>query len=1307
MHIKQVVISGFRSFRSQSEIEPFSPKHNAIVGRNGSGKSNFFDAIQFVLATARFNTLRQEDRQHLLHEGAGANVMSAFVEVVFDNSDGRMTVDGDEVVLRRTIGLKKDEFFLNRKRVTKSEVTSLLESAGFSKSNPYYIVQQGKVNALCLSKDEERLHLLKEVAGTRVYEERREESNAIILETNSKREKIQEVITYIEERLEELEGEKEELSAYQKCDRDKRALEYTIYDKELRKAREQIDALETQRADDAAKVRELHDQVRATQDDIQARKRSLAEAEAEAEKGSRERKAAEKERSRLVSQRAKLEVDVKEMEERVAGDAETQVSLEADASELDEQIHAAKAELEDKALPTYERARARQSEGQQEKAQVDLQVNELLAKQGRGQRFSTVKERDAFLTEQLAGLEQGIEHKATEVKKLEKRVKEAAAQLKGSEKGLSAKETEAKARQEEMARITKEIAVNTENRHELAEERKAKWQSKQAVDDEVKKWRDEYTTHERTYRSAMPRHIAQGLEALERIVAKDNIKGYYGPLIDNFELAHPKYRVPVEVAANNALFNVIVDDDEVASRLIAKLTKDNLGRVTFMPLRQLQVQQESYPASSDVHPLIKVAIKYDKKLEKAMVQVFGKKLIARDFDTARQFAREANMDAITMDGDEVNRKGALEGGFHDERRSKLAAFVGMGEAKTKLDDALGRQEAVQQQSLEVDASVAQLMGSIQRDEAKRANLRMVSLQAAQELKQMDEDRTRLEDRRQKDKTETLPEAKKEVAALSAQADSFRAEIGTPLQQTLSAAERSTLTKLRASASELALEDDTAARELEEASVERQRLQSLLKDNLLRQRAEVTEKLSSSGGDGLGGDAEVGERAEALAKKSAELVSVRRSSDGVAEQLRSLDKRAGERKEAVRVAKAGLGELQAQEANNAEVLADVEKQTEKQLNKRSMLTQKREENLRKIQQLGSLPAAELEEHTHDGVKELMKKLHKVNQELTKYSHVNKKALDQYVNFSEQREALLGRRTELDKGSEAIDELIEALDLQKDEAILRTFKGVSKHFSEVFKELVPLGRGQLIMRTSADREDGGAAQEDGDSEGSGSSSLAAGGKKKAKGAAAASAASLMVHDFEGVQVKVSFTPNGEVYLMSQLSGGQKALVALSIIFAIQRCDPAPFYLFDELDQALDSTYRAAVAAMIQRQANAATNATQFITTTFRPELVKVASKCYGISLQNKNSNIHALSTGDALEFVADLMNEEEAVGSVSAAPLPRAGASAKKRLQAEQPVDEDEGEEGENEGTDGEEDEEEEEEPEEVETAKGKGKRKGRR
>ena len=167
----------------------------------------------------------------MLHEGAGSRVMAAYVEIIFDNSDGRLSVDADEVVLRRTVGHKKDEFFLNRKRVQKSEVQSLLESAGthsltylltgslthspipgFSKSNPYYIVQQGKVANLCVMKDKDRLDLLKEVAGTTVYEERRSESLRIMAETTSKQESIEEVLRYIEGRLDELEQEKQELT---------------------------------------------------------------------------------------------------------------------------------------------------------------------------------------------------------------------------------------------------------------------------------------------------------------------------------------------------------------------------------------------------------------------------------------------------------------------------------------------------------------------------------------------------------------------------------------------------------------------------------------------------------------------------------------------------------------------------------------------------------------------------------------------------------------------------------------------------------------------------------------------------------------------------------------------------------------------------------------------------------------------------------------------------------------------------------------------------------------------------------------
>jgi structural maintenance of chromosome 3 (chondroitin sulfate proteoglycan 6) len=125
-------------------------------------------------------------------------------------------------------------------------------------------------------------------------------------------------------------------------------------------------------------------------------------------------------------------------------------------------------------------------------------------------------------------------------------------------------------------------------------------------------------------------------------------------------------------------------------------------------------------------------------------------------------------------------------------------------------------------------------------------------------------------------------------------------------------------------------------------------------------------------------------------------------------------------------------------------------------------------------------------------------------------------------------------------------------------------------------------------------------------------------------------LAISTFQGVQVSVSFSGAGQQYQMQQLSGGQKALVALALIFAIQRCDPAPFYLFDEIDQALDANYRAGVARLIQKQVQSETAPAQFITTTFRPELVAVADKCYGITLANKVSNIHVMDKVSLMLF-----------------------------------------------------------------------------
>jgi structural maintenance of chromosome 3 (chondroitin sulfate proteoglycan 6) len=172
-------------------------------------------------------------------------------------------------VIRRTIGHKKDEFFLQRKRVSKGDITSLLEGAGFSPSNPYFIVQQGKVNALCVMSDIDRLNLLKEVAGTTVYDEKKAESLLKMEENRINIEKIDENLDYMENKLNELRGEKEELGQYQQLDRERKAVEYTLYDKELRRARETLDQIEHRRLNDMDSRNDLYEKVRQVDEAIQ------------------------------------------------------------------------------------------------------------------------------------------------------------------------------------------------------------------------------------------------------------------------------------------------------------------------------------------------------------------------------------------------------------------------------------------------------------------------------------------------------------------------------------------------------------------------------------------------------------------------------------------------------------------------------------------------------------------------------------------------------------------------------------------------------------------------------------------------------------------------------------------------------------------------------------------------------------------------------------------------------------------------------------------------------------------------------
>ncbi|GJP45294.1 hypothetical protein CLOM_g4698 [Closterium sp. NIES-68] len=453
------------------------------------------------------------------------------------------------------------------------------------------------------------------------------------------------------------------------------------------------------------------------------------------------------------------------------------------------------------------------------------------------------------------------------------------------------------------------------------------------------------------------------------------------------------------------------------------------------------------------------------------------------------------------------------------------------------------------------------------------------------------------------KEEAVGKVRASLEEQQAAVEAKRGEIGTALVAGLSAGEQAEVEALVPEIDSLKQQLLVCKRTRMEVESRMSQLETVLTENLLRRQDEVQAEVDVVHVASRRSELE-GRRAEAAAADAA-LQDLVQEHKRVASRMEQLMKE-------IRELKANKDKLKQQEEEWERVVQDEGKALEQLLNQRSVWQHRRDDASKKIRDLGSLPADAFDKYQKQSARELHRLLHRCNEEVQGFGHVNRKALDQYVNFTEQREEMQRRQLELDRSDEKIKELIGVLDQRKDEALERTFKQVARNFRETFAQLVPSGHGSLVMVRKR-KEDEAVEDDDEDEDG---------GNKDGD-------ADSRLDKYAGVRVKVSFTGQGETQAMRQLSGGQKTVVALALIFAIQQCDPAPFYLFDEIDAALDPQYRAAVGSMIRKQADEAN--TQFVITTFRPELVKVADRVYGVFHKNRVSTVKVIDQHAALAFI----------------------------------------------------------------------------
>ncbi|KAK6063448.1 Chromosome segregation protein sudA [Seiridium cupressi] len=1191
MYIKQIIIQGFKSYKDQMVIEPFSPGTNVVVGRNGSGKSNFFAAIRFVLSDA-YTQLGREERQALLHEGSGSAVMSAYVEIIFDNSDNRFPTDHKEVVLRRTISLKKDEYSIDKKVTTLKEVNSFLESAGFSKSNPYYIVPQGRVTALTNMRESERLTLLKEVAGTQVYEARRTESLKIMNDTNNKREKIDELLDYIKERLSELEEEKEELRGYQDKDRERRCLEYAYYHKEQVAVQEALEELEDARQggiDDTDENREAYT----------AGEKIIAQLDAEIHKLQQQmellridRRQLDEDRRESAKARAKSELAVKSLSDSMAAQDQAKQQHDAELSQVRKAVASKEAELA-KITPEYEKRRRGEAEIKQELDTADASRQRLFTKQNRSSQFKNKAERDAYLKKEINDLNLTLsQQKATRLD-AEEEVKSVQSSIQHLEQDVADLRARNEGFGDSRVSLADEVTGARDALEQLQEERKLLRREEDKLDSILSNARREREQAERELSYTMDGETSRGLATIRRLRQERDIPGAYGTLAELLDV-NEAYRVPVEQVAGASLFHYIVDNEETATYFMNALQRTRGGRVTFAPLSKLRPRPANLPRANDAVPLIS-KIQFDPAYEVAFQQVFGRTIICPNLTVAGQYARSHNCDAITPEGDTTNKRGAMTGGYIDPRKSRLQAVRNATQWRDEYERLQTEFSSVREKIEKKEQEITHATGELRKREQKlrqmddgygplRAELNAKTGQIGREQDHLEAaiKRRELVDRNMKDFGDTLA--------------AHEAELASDFKKALTANEEQQLESLSQSVQDLQKRWTEISRGRRELEGRKQILDVELRSNLQLKLDQLTSQAFETGAGGNSGN----------------LKEARRELKKAQSAVASVEAKLQENEQQIESTESSIARLEKQKAakdvEQQDLARDIQKQQkrmEKGIQKKALLTTRATECAKNIRDLGVLPEEAFDKYERLESKSIASRLKKVNDALKKYKHVNKKAFEQYNSFTNQQDQLLKRRKDLDQSQASIEELVAHLDQRKDEAIERTFKQVSKEFATIFERLVPAGHGRLVIQRKADRR---MDPEDTDEEQRGS-----------------------VENYTGVGISVSFNSKqfDEQQRIQQLSGGQKSLCALCLIFALQQTESSPMVIFDEVDANLDAQYRTAVAGLLDSISKEA--GTQFICTTFRPEIVLVADKCYGVTFRNKNSNINCVPTEQALDFV----------------------------------------------------------------------------
>ena len=1182
MYLKRIEMSGFKSFAERTVIE-FEQGLTAIVGPNGSGKSNVTEAVRWVLGEQSAKNLRGDKMYDVIFAGSSQRHAMNVCEVtiVLDNSDGSLPVEYDEVSVMRRLTRSGDSYYaINKKQCRLKDIVDLFMDSGLGKHS-FSIISQGKVEAIFDDKPENRRSLFEETAGVLKYKQRKQKAEQKLGETEDNLDRIDDILYELQSQLGPLQEQVNVAKEYQKLKNEHQKLDlnlqvsiikqnkqkYDYLQDLLPKQMTKIENLEVEKAQLEQSIQSLTSDFQTSELNLEKLQQSLVRIVEEYEKEQARKQIALERKNHQTE--TKQEVKLAILEEK-ANQTELAAKLAGELAQKHELEQ--KLELCHKQLEEYQREL--QLIDQEQKVDIDeLQEQYFVYMQEQ----ATVRNDKQHLERQYSQEQAKVTRYSAQEEEIDQRYQKLVQET-------NSVQEQVRIYQKTRATIEKEQAMlQTTLEHENAQLDKRQHQLNQANNlyQQALLKKKSLSDLKANYQG-----FYQGVKVV--LQAKDNLSGIYGAVAECLNM-DPRYAQAIEVAIGSAMQNIIVRDEIAAARAINYLKQKHQGRATFLPLSIIKsktLNEQMQTKLQELSGFIGVGIdlvQYEEIYHNVISSLLGQTVVVDNLDNANKISNYLNYQykVVTLDGEIIRPGGAMTGGFNKHNSSVLTNQVELQELSQKIPDMHKKVQQLQHNLDSKKKEIAQLSESLQ-SKNEEYHKCTVDLQNNEKILAV--------------KEQQLSTVEKEQKAVSIENKQMQSFFETYQKELL---------QLKNKEEWLAKEINDLQYKIQNVSqtkeAKQQQRESLLKKyseqetsykwqkqvvaNSSQRVLELEEQKKKSDNKITKWQTQI----ELMEKEltAEELVKIEENISIISKQKVDIAKKIEHSKAHRQQVKDCLDNKERLFSTNLDNLTLEKGEYQKNSLTLEQLNDTLDNSLEYLQseyqltyERAAQQAKEIDTSETQQVEDQVKFL---KQQIKSLGPVNLASLEQYDNLDERYQFMSTQRNDLVEAKEQLLGTMSEMDQKVKEQFKTTFEQIAAKFNKLFPEI--FGGGSANLRLT-DEED-------------------------------------LLNT--GIEIEAQ-PPGKKLQNLSLLSGGERALTAITLLFAMIQVKPVPFCILDEVEAALDEANVYRFGKYLQHL----DDKTQFIVITHRKGTMEATDVLYGVTMQESGvSNLVSVK----METLAD--------------------------------------------------------------------------